>query len=188
MERYILREQEFYTGIPLPDGCEDMAAGEGYVLVVKAADAQAAVEALQAQLAQQGEEVQRWKGKYDVAQTNAQTWLNKYQDMVAWSDKQNGTPCEQVRHQQQVEALQRERDFFETAAATANRMRVDTERALDAERDRLLKIVEYGAAIDNALFMRGEHVETYEARCRYLADRCRKLLAALTPGEGGQDE
>lgn len=49
------------------------------------------------------------------------------------------------------------------------------------ERDRLLKIVEYGAAIDNALFMRGEHVETYEARCRYLADRCRKLLAALTP-------
>ncbi len=36
-----------------------------------------------------------------------------------------------------VEALQRERDFFETAAATANRMRVDTERALDAEREKV---------------------------------------------------
>lgn len=36
-----------------------------------------------------------------------------------------------------VEALQRERDFFETAAAAANRMRVDTERALDAEREKV---------------------------------------------------
>lgn len=64
----------------------------------------------------------------------------------------------------------------------------DELQALRDERDRLLKIVEYGAAIDNVLFMRGEHVETYEARCRYLADRCRKLLAAMTPAGGGQDE
>lgn len=53
------------------------------------ADAQATVEALQK--------------KYDDL-------LGKYRQLVDFYDKHNGTPCEQIRHQQQVEALQRERD------------------------------------------------------------------------------
>lgn len=55
--------------------------------------------------------------------------------------KNVGQPCvicgQPANAQATVEALQRERDFFETAAATANRMRVDTERALDAEREKV---------------------------------------------------
>ena len=34
--------------------------------------------------------------------------LGKYRQLVDFYDKHNGTPCEQIRHQQQVEALQRE--------------------------------------------------------------------------------
>lgn len=34
--------------------------------------------------------------------------LAKYQNLVAWYDKQNGTPCEQVRHKQEVADLQAE--------------------------------------------------------------------------------
>ena len=49
------------------------------------ADAQATIEALQAKL---------------------EDLTAKYQNLVAWYDKQNGTPCEQVRHRQEVEALQ----------------------------------------------------------------------------------
>ena len=55
----------------------------------RAADAQATVEALQK--------------KYDDL-------LGKYRQLMDFYDKHNGTPCEQIRHQQQVEALQRERD------------------------------------------------------------------------------
>ena len=49
------------------------------------ADAQATIEALQEKL---------------------EDLTAKYQNLVAWYDKQNGTPCEQVRHRQEVEALQ----------------------------------------------------------------------------------
>lgn len=31
--------------------------------------------------------------------------LKKYQDLVAWADKQAGVPCEQIRHQHEVEEL-----------------------------------------------------------------------------------
>ena len=62
---------------------------DGCISMVKAADAQATVEALQK--------------KYDDL-------LGKYRQLVDFYDKHNGTPCEQIRHQQQVEALQRERD------------------------------------------------------------------------------
>lgn len=31
--------------------------------------------------------------------------LKKYQDLTAWCDKQNGTPCEQIRHKQVVDEL-----------------------------------------------------------------------------------
>lgn len=35
-----------------------------------------------------------------------QALREKYQNLVAWYDKHNGTPCEQIRHQQEIERLQ----------------------------------------------------------------------------------
>ena len=59
--------------------------GQPCVICGQAADAQATIAALQAKL---------------------EDLTAKYQNLVAWYDKQNGTPCEQVRHRQEVEALQ----------------------------------------------------------------------------------
>ena len=92
------------------------------------ADAQATVEALQK--------------KYDDL-------LGKYHQLVDFYDKHNGTPCEQIRHEQQVEELQRERGearhtadvyqkLYGTAVmdrAIAHNEKADLQAALDAERD-----------------------------------------------------
>ncbi len=68
-ERYILREQEFHTGVPLPDGCKDMEAGEGYVLLVKAKDHDAELQALR-------DEVARLRGiMEEAASAPGKDWL-----------------------------------------------------------------------------------------------------------------
>ena len=59
------------------------------------------IEQLQADLAQRTAELEAAKHCYADL-------LAKYQNLVAWYDKQNGTPCEQVRHKQEVADLQAE--------------------------------------------------------------------------------
>lgn len=125
MERYWVPRESIYDE-------EDHAGKPRDVEVVLAADAQATVEALQAQLEELkanrvphsmqhvielqamnnrlGAEVEALQKKYDDL-------LGKYRQLVDFYDKHNGTPCEQIRHQQQVEALQRERDHAKKMAA-----------------------------------------------------------------------
>jgi len=45
------------------------------------------------------------------------------------------------------------------------------------------KLLDYVAAIDRPLFVRGDHAETYEARCQYIANRARAALAAQDAGK-----
>ena len=62
----------------------------------------------------------------------------KYQNLVAWYDKQNGTPCEQVRHRQEVEALQarvRELEEWVQDQSTAN---LETMRHMDEMQSRAM--------------------------------------------------
>ena len=59
------------------------------------------IEQLQSQLTQRTAELEAAKHCYADL-------LAKYQNLVAWYDKQNGTPCEQVRHKQEVADLQAE--------------------------------------------------------------------------------
>jgi len=49
-------------------------------------------------------------GAYRAVQEENATLKDKVRTLTAWYDKQNGTPCEQIRHQQEVEALKAERD------------------------------------------------------------------------------
>ena len=111
---------------------------ESYVenLQKQLADAQATIAALQAQLKEMTESKVRcwnqWTFSEQEVKEQAETIANlqsqltqrtaeleaakhcyadllaKYQNLVAWYDKQNGTPCEQVRHKQEVADLQAE--------------------------------------------------------------------------------
>lgn len=131
------------------------------------ADAQATVEALQK--------------KYDDL-------LGKYHQLMDFYDKHNGTPCEQIRHEQQVEALQRERDElqvqlrlsrFNQANAEAEynglqaQIRTLTQQR-DAERDRLR-----------------DELDVYRQAVQYVFEAINKFediqrhKAALTPAGGG---
>ena len=93
--------------------------------VVKAADAQATIAALQAErdtarrrvdeleerevdVVMLREDLEQRTAELAAAKHRYADLLAKYQNLVAWYDKQNGTPCEQVRHKQEVADLQAE--------------------------------------------------------------------------------
>ena len=72
----------------------------GGLFIMSMAD-QPTYKDLQSQLTQRTAELEAAKHCYADL-------LAKYQNLVAWYDKQNGTPCEQVRHKQEVADLQAE--------------------------------------------------------------------------------
>lgn len=79
----------------------------------------------------------------------------KYQALVRWYDDYHGTPCEQIRHRQEVEALVAERDALRNDIAEAYErmpMLPIKPEDMDAATDWMARFcVDFQPAIDTAL-------------------------------------
>ena len=156
--------------IPIVDGA---LSPETFTQVVLYTDAQATIAALQAKL---------------------EDLMAKYQNLVAWYDKQNGTPCEQVRHRQEVEALQarvRELEEWVQDQSTAN---LETMRHTDEMQSRALEaeqqLTRRTAELERVRGERDEYAHKTKMLCLQNGPLMienhdmKKLIAALPKVEG----
>ena len=139
---------------------------------------------LKARISELEEESKQWEKESLVKIINERGRLKaenegltkKVKNLTAWYDKMFGAPCEEIRHQQQVEALETERDQLK---AEVNQLKAELAQ-VSIERDEVRKLYDAGKAAWDPVYQivltERDHLKAELAEARYLRENAESAL------------